>query len=100
MIKKLATRIAGVLGPVLLAGCGTGVGLAVVPEDCALFTRTEARNWFADAQAQRINGVSELEAFGAVLLECVQSNCDGNSGGVCAVTCAACTDALVTLAYP
>ncbi|MDO8631695.1 MAG: hypothetical protein Q7R41_14505 [Phycisphaerales bacterium] len=100
VIKKLAIRIVGASFLVLLAGCGTGVGLVVVPDDCALFTRTEARNWFADAQAQRINGASELEAFGAVLLECVQSNCDGNSGGVCAVSCAACTDALVTLAYP
>jgi hypothetical protein len=98
--EKLAVRMAGVLGLVLLAGCGTGVGLGVVPDDCVLFARGEVRNWFADAQAQRSNGASELQAFGAVLLECVQSNCDGNSGGVCATSCTACTDALVTLAYP
>jgi len=100
LIKKRATRIAGVLCLILLAGCGTGVLLPVVPEDCAFFTRVEARSWFALARAQQIEGASELEAFGAVLLECVQSNCDGSSGGVCAVSCAACTDALVTLAYP
>ena len=99
MIEKLVTRIVAVLCLVSLAGCGNEV-FFVVPDDCAFFTRAEARSWFANAQARRNDGASELEAFAAVLAECVASNCDGQSGGVCAVSCAACTDALVTIAYP
>ncbi len=99
MVAKSIARIFGLCCLVSLSGCGNEA-LFVVPDDCAFFSREEARDWFANAQARRSDGASELEAFGAVLAECLASNCDGDSGGVCAVSCASCTDALVTIAYP
>ena len=81
-----------------LAGCGSGP-VFIVPEDCITFTRGEVRDWFDNAQDRRADGAGEVEAFGAVLAECVAGNCDGQSGGVCAVACTACTDALITNVY-
>jgi hypothetical protein len=95
-LRKIVA-VAGVGLALLAAGCGNV--LTFIPEDCILFSRTEARSWHAIAVAGRADGESELEALATVLLECVQSNCDGQSGGVCAVSCAACTDALVEIAY-
>ncbi len=99
MKKWFAIRIVGAMAAVGLASCGTVVGLPVVPDDCLLFTRREARAWYAGALARQSDGASELEALADITLECLQSNCDGLSGGVCAVSCAACADALVTVLY-
>lgn len=89
-----------ILTIVSVAGCGNG-NILILPDDCLLFTtRAEALSLYNLAVAERIDGSSELEAFGVVLAECLRDNCDGDSGGVCAVSCASCTDALVTIAYP
>lgn len=75
-----------------LTGCG---GLAPIPEDCIVFERSEARAWVVFAEAEKADGESELEVFAEVLRECLESNCDGQSGGVCAVSCTACSDAII-----
>jgi hypothetical protein len=97
-MDKLHTRTVVALTLISLAGCGSGA-VFIVPEDCITFSRGEVRDWFDNAQDRRNDGASELEAFGAVLAECVAGNCDGQSGGVCAVACTACTDALITNVY-
>jgi hypothetical protein len=81
-----------------LAGCGSGAAF-VAPEDCVTFSRGEVRDWFDNALGRRNDGAGEAEAFGAVLADCVAGNCDGQSGGACAVACTACTDALITRVY-
>jgi hypothetical protein len=98
MMKTHQPRIATVLILISLAGCGSGP-VFFVPEDCITFTRGEVRDWFDNAQDRREDGAGEVEAFSAVLAECVAGNCDGQSGGVCAVACTACTDALITNVY-
>ena len=98
MIARSIARMVGLYGLVLLAGCGNEA-LFVVPDDCAFFSREEARDWYANVLGRRNDGATELEAFGAVLAECVSANCDGQSAGACAVSCASCADALATIAY-
>lgn len=100
MTTLMRQRFALILGGLAMgvAGCG-GLVPVPVPEDCVVFDRSEARSWVALALSEQADGESELEAFGTVLLECVQSNCDGQSGGVCAVSCTACADAIINLVY-
>lgn len=99
MIQKHAGRFALILSVLSVAGCGNG-NVLILPDDCLVFTsRAEALALYNLATAERNDGSSELEAFGVVLAECLRDNCDGESGGVCAVSCASCTDALVTVAY-
>lgn len=95
---RIHTRTVVALTLMSLAGCGSGA-VFIVPEDCITFSRGEVRDWFDNAQGRRNDGAIELEAFGAVLAECVAGNCDGQSGGVCAVACTACTDALISNVY-
>jgi len=83
-----------------LCGCallptGCGAGLVPVPEDCIVFDRSEARGWVAFALAEKADGETELEVFAEVLRRCLDNNCDGSSGGACAVSCTACTDAII-----
>lgn len=94
MRQRFALILSGLAMSV--AGCG---GLVPVPEDCVVFDRSEARSWVALALSEQADGESELDAFGTVLRECLQSNCDGQSGGVCAVSCTACADAIINLVY-
>ena len=77
----------------------TGCGLAAIPEDCVVFERADARAWVVLAQADKADGDGEVEVFANVLRECVESYCDGQSGGVCAVSCTACTDAIVNVTF-
>ncbi len=99
MIKNAFHRTAVAVALMTFAGCGAGGSLPVVPDDCAFFARAEARTWFASAQSNQSDGSSQLEAIAEIVGDCLQNHCDGNSGGVCAVSCTACADALVTLAY-
>lgn len=100
MIRKLVGRwtAKAALAVILLTGCGNGIVLPVVPDDCAFFSRGEARAWYALILAEENEGSSQLEATAVAVQQCLE-NCDGTTGGACAVSCAACADALATIVY-
>lgn len=85
-------------GLILLAGCGTNP-LPVVPDDCAFFNRAQARAWYGAILSQKNDGATQLAATAVIVQQCASENCDGTTLGACAVSCAACADALATIAY-
>jgi hypothetical protein len=99
MLTRKIFRIVVAPALLLVAGCGALTGLPVVPDDCAFFSRAEARVWYAVALTEEGDGSSQIEAVAVIVQDCLENNCDGTTAGACAVSCAACADALVEIAY-